>query len=221
MTARWTGILLSLLAASAAGCATLTSYQSARPLDDGGVQIALEPGYLLTRSEHDEGDVAAVSASVRYGVHDCAEVGIRVGNVRPELMAKFLLAGVTPDDVAVSIAPTLGGFWFDTGGEGSAQLYSTVTLLIGVPAGEWSEVVFGPKFEFTWGTDLDTEAWAFTITPALFVAWFLKAHEHFAIVPEIVVAYPLLHTGTGGPVVGGGFAIQAGIGLVIGGEKGL
>lgn len=214
-------IWLLLMIASATGCATLTSYQSARPLDDGGVQIALEPGYLLTRSEHAKGDVAAVSASVRIGVHDCAEVGIRVGNVRPELMAKFLLAGVTPDDVAVSIAPTLGGFWFDTGGEGSAQIYSTTTLLIGIPAGEWSEVVLGPKFELTWGTDLDTEAWAFTITPAVFVAWFIRAHRHFAIVPEIVVAYPLLHAGTGGPVVGGGFALQAGIGLVIGGEKGL
>jgi len=201
------------------GCAGLLSFQSARPLPAGTFQVALEPSYLVSRAKTSGETQLLPALSVRYGATRRLEVGARAGlGIRPELMAKLSLQDAPPHRAAVAVATTLGAWWYDGSGTRNIRVYSQPALLLSLPTGRRTELTIGEKLDVTWARDVDTGAWGIAFTPAISLGWALRPASWFAVMPEVVMGYSLLHVGTGGPVVGGGFLLQGGIGLLFGGQ---
>jgi hypothetical protein len=200
------------------GCAGLLSFQSARPLPVGTFQVALEPSYLVTRAKTSSETQLLPAFSVRYGATRNLEVGARTGpGIRPELMAKLTLKDA-PHRVAVAVATTLGAWRYNDNLSRNFRVYSQPALLVSVPIGRLSELTLAEKLDITGAGDVDTGAWALVFTEAISLGWALRPASWFGVMPEVAMGYSLLHVGTGGPVVGGGFAFQAGIGLLFGGQ---
>ncbi|MEQ1502732.1 MAG: hypothetical protein ABMB14_10910, partial [Myxococcota bacterium] len=148
------------LLSSLLGCATVGTFQSARPIDAGTVQVGLESSLVSSRTP-DSGheSTTPIALALRYGLDPRTQIGVRVGAVAPEVAVTRRLIGDGDDDLAVSIAPSLGGWRVATHGIPMVFVYGQLPLLIGVPTGRGSELVFGPTASFEWGHHLALPVW--------------------------------------------------------------
>lgn len=210
-----------VLAVLLSGCGTLTSLTTARPAKPGHLSVALEGGAMATRSPGWGGNNEApiVAATTRLGVSEDFELGLRVGNVRPEMLFKVLLTERNAP-VAFALEPTFGVWGYETSAGQSVLVYSTISGLLAIDAGGFSDVIIAPKVEVTMGWQLEDQAWGGAVTAALGLGWFARATEWLAFVPEIVGGVHVVHFGTGGGVAGQGFVLQAALGIVFGGDRG-
>jgi len=196
-------------------CTTLSNAQSARTIGESHLQVGIEPSYMLTRAEQGSKDQAIPASSVRYGVADRWDLGLRGGGVRPALTSKLELRDVPEDEVAVAWTASLGAWPYDAAGTTQLHVYSQQAVLVGVPTSAATELVLGPKIDLTWGRDTTTAAAGALLTAAVSAGWVLRPLPWLGFVPELSVGYPLLYAGTGGPLAGGGVVLQAGVAVVV------
>lgn len=186
-------LLMMFVSSGLVGCASVTSLQTARPIGAGKTQFALEPGtwgVATGGSESSPATMPRLDLSVRHGVSDSVEIGGRLGGGGIELMSKFALSppGST---VAVAVAPSVGGIIGLVPGSGLAFLTIQVPLLLGVPFGEGSEFVFGPRLHNVFlGAAGSVGINILSLGGSAGVS--LKVAETFRLFPEIAVVYPVM-----------------------------
>lgn len=128
------------------GCATFGTMQTASTIGQGKTRIALEPTMWGATGSGTGALVPNVAISARYGVSDRVDIGGRVGIPAPgfELTTKFLVTSPKAKTLAVSIAPSAGGFVLTQGQGAGGVVFLQVPVLIGLKLGT-SELVIAPK----------------------------------------------------------------------------
>jgi hypothetical protein len=215
-------VRIATIAAGAllAGCGSIATFESGRPLRGGAVQAALEPSWVYTRGGNGDSDQPYVGAVARVGLTDDVAVGARAGwGVRPELLGRFQL--VHPDDSLVSVAlgGGVGAWWTDDGRLDAATLYAQPALIVGLHPDWFVEPVVALKLDVTGGWSPRQRLWGVASTPCASLGVVVRPFSWFAVLPELSVGGPVAWAGTGGTVVDG-FVAQAGVALLIGGEEG-
>ncbi len=208
-TIRRGGVALSLLVASS--CLSIGGVQRADTMGRGNYQFTTEPGVHLALppagTQTIFGPVSfllgpMIDFGARYGVSDGVDLGARIGTTGLDVNAKFLLT--KPDDLnlAVSLNPTVGGFFF--GLANAAFAYGTINfpVLIGFKFGH-HELVLGPRLmaQFLLAGASSASAGAFVLTPGATVGFAISFQDIFTLLPEIGLAVPLIG-GTGVNVAG-------------------
>jgi len=131
------------------GCATFGTMQTASTIGQGKTRIALEPSMWGAAGGGQSALLPNFAVSMRYGVSDRVDIGGRIGVPAPgfELTSKFLVTSPKSKTLAVSIAPSAGGFVLAAGSGGSGTggiVFVQVPVLIGIKLGT-SELVIAPK----------------------------------------------------------------------------
>lgn len=135
-------LLLGIAAWAAAGCATIGTVQTARPIDPGTVQLGLEPGAWGIENR---GWYPAANVSARFGISRRFDLGARLGVGGFGLTGKFALTDPLDDRAVVSIAPAFGGFGLGALGAGTRSFHWQVPVVVGVGFGDGHELVVAPK----------------------------------------------------------------------------
>lgn len=211
--------MLPPLLAAAAACATLGTFQSARPIDRHTVEVGVEASGLRTSTPaNGRESTTPASLSVRYAVDDRTELGVRAGFTAPELAVKRLLT--SPDARnAVSFAPTVGVFPTDLHGIPMIVAQGTLPLLIGLETGRALEWVVAPKLAWTYGHHRELRAWGALVSAGVGTGCSIRLLRGVHVMPDLVVLVPLAYAGTGIAGLGGGWVAQAGVGARFGGER--
>lgn len=216
---------LASLALSLSGCASISNVQTADTLGKGNIQAGIEPGVWGVASGSGTAIVPHVDAAVRYGVADSVDIGVRAGSSFLELQGKFLFTRAGDPNIAVSLAPTLGGFIVAGGGAGGGVLNIGVPVLIGIKTSGGSEFVIGPRVQtlVILGASSSGSATAalFGVGGSLGFAW--RISDNFGLMPEFAAVYPVAGgaaaSGIGSAFQGlnaGGAFIQFKLGILIG-----
>ena len=205
---RLTPLLAALaLTATAGGCATIGTLQTANTLGKGKFQLALEPsawgavgGTTIL--------VPNVTLAARYGLSDTFDLGGRVGSNGFEINGKLQLTPPKGTGLVVSIAPSLGGFALAAGGAAAGSLYVQVPVLLGFDLGGGSQLVLGPKvldwFFFgsgtatSGGTTSSAGGSGNMLALGTSIGISFKLADGFRLLPEISMAYPLLTAASAG-----------------------
>jgi hypothetical protein len=180
-----------------AGCATTSSVETASTIGKGHFQIGAEPGVQygglsgFPQFFYPHADVA-----FRYGLTDRVELGFRTGFSLADLKFKYLFTDPANPDLALAIAPQLGGVIYVSQMQSTVLLRLDLPLLIGIKMKNGSELVFGPRVE---GWLLVTGDMSnggssnniMTVGPGLSVGYAIKLSESFRLMPEIAFAVPL------------------------------
>lgn len=142
-------------AAFASGCVSYGSAQKADTLGKGNLQVGIEPGatgILLPATPATPatfGVLPTFNGSLRYGLSDTADLGVRVGTTLIELSGKFLLTDPSNEALAISLVPSVMGAYIGIGGSGASASFGTANIqipaLIGIKFGQGSELVIGPR----------------------------------------------------------------------------
>jgi hypothetical protein len=209
--------LATVLCATATACGTLTNLESPRTLAPGRWTVELEGRAIRTRSDVGSDGQTPDAVSVHAGVRDGFELGARGGFARPELLAKWRLAGGDPGGVAVARSQSLGAWRFGPNLP-QWQVYARTAVPIGFPLGP-SDVLVTPKLHLAYG-HADAGLWGLTAIPALSAGWMWRGWRWVAVVPELTFGYSLITAGTGGWIAGGGYVYEAGLGIILGGAEG-
>jgi len=216
-----------VLTGTMAGCATANSYQTASTIGDGNFQFVVEPSLLGFTVDEGTGSTGIVDISGRFGVSDNMEIGGRLGSSGVELMSKYQFTEPGSDGPIVSIAPSIGGFAAGIGGTGAGLLNVEIPVLIGLPVGESSELVLGPKIVDTYllATVEGVSANANILWVGSTIGYAAQVGERFKLLPEVGVIYPVYgsasasdgsETASESGSIGGGVSWQAGMGLMFG-----
>lgn len=194
------------------GCASLGSFQTARPLPKGAVEAAVEPSVFASYAPLGGGFIVPTAKiAVRYGVSDRVDLGLRGGLGIPEVMGRIALTDPNGDSV-ISLAPTVGAWKGTT--RGVALLYGQgqLPLLIDLPVGEHA-VILGPRLLFGVGREPDIGTWGLAILGGSSFGFAARVGP-LTLLPEATVATALLGTGSGGSQVGG-LAFQFGSAVIL------
>lgn len=204
--------------ALAPGCVVFGTFQSARPIGDGAVQVAVEPAATGTWAGVDGHEsVYPIGLSVRYGLDERTELGLRTGFAMPELQLKRLLTDPGAD-LALSVAPTLGGWVSDLHGIPVLTVGGQAPLLVGVPLGE-HELVLEPKLVWAFGHGLQDPLDGFLLTAGSSAGCSFRITRGVRVMPEVTGLFPVLYLGSWPTRVGGGFAAQGGVAFLFGGGR--
>lgn len=223
-------LLLLTAAALGTGCASISNVQTADTLGKGNVQVGIEPGLWGVASGAGTGFLPHVDASIRYGVADRVDLGVRAGSSFLELQGKFLLTTPGDPNIAVSIAPTVGGiavFGGDGSTGGSAGLLNIgVPVLVGIKVGGGSEFVIGPRLQnfVVFGSGGGTGGAGYVMALGGSLGFFWRIADNFGLMPEVAAAYPVV--GGVSSIAGGlqgvgssGAFVQFKLGVMIGGGR--
>jgi hypothetical protein len=203
----------------AAACATLGTYQPARPIDAGTVQVGLEGASLSTHTPASGVEsTSPIGVSVRYGLDPRTQIGLRAGMVAPEVTVLRRVVGAGDDDLAVSLAPGLGVWRVGTHDIPMVVAEGRLAVPIGVPTGRGSEVVGAPLAQVLWGHHLELPVWGAVVNVGGSVGWSIRVSRGVRAFPELSASWPMLWGGTDRAGAGGGFATQAGLAVQLGGE---
>jgi hypothetical protein len=221
------GILCGLFLAALSGCVSMGSYQRAETLGKGGLETALEPAYLRVPGS-DDGHVTG-NAALRAGVAERVDVGLRAGSTGVTATTKVMLTAPDGDGLIVAVAPAAGGNTVAAEGDRETSINARLPVLLGLPLGR-HELVLVPTLGFDHGTyhdeseALDLRISALGVGGAL--GFVTQLRPDIALVPELSLYTPLKAWGdfqAGGAsaevIDDGGFAWQAGLGVILGGPK--
>ena len=125
-------VVLPLLTA----CFQYGSVQTAATNGKGRFEGGLEPGIRTVFEEEGAQPLRHLSASLRYGIHDRVDVGVRLGDNVYDLHGKVMFTKID-SPVLVSVAPAL--FIDDFG-----NFATNLPVLVGVPIGR-HELTLGPR----------------------------------------------------------------------------
>jgi hypothetical protein len=203
------------LVATASGCATIGTLQTADTLGKGKFQMGLEPSVWGAIASGGTILVPNVTLSARYGLSDNFDIGGRVGSNGFELNGKLMFTKPKAPGLIVSLAPSIGGFALAAGGAAAGTFYLQVPVLLGFPIGGGSQFVLGPKvmdwFFFgaastsSGGTTSSGSASGNMLALGTSVGVSLKLGSGFRLLPEVSFAYPLItaaSAGSGGTSAG-------------------
>jgi hypothetical protein len=195
-------VVLAAVSVLASGCASLSSFETARTLGRGKVEFSLEPGVggaladpALAHSGlapwAPQGNVA-----VRGGVSDSVDLGGRVGTTGAEIQTRFALLPNGFSVVHLSLAPAVG--YFPPIGGVRGFVFAQLPLLFGVETGGGSELVLGPKV-------LDISYPGAGRSSSLFagasLGFRIQLARHFALHPEVAGAWNVLQSPSGEAVL--------------------
>lgn len=217
-------LLLGFAAWLAAGCATIGTVQTARPIDQGTVQVGLEPGLWGIQ---DRGWVPTANISARYGVSRRMDLGARFGAGGLGVTGKFALTDPWDDRLVVSVAPSVGGFGLGVLGVGTRSYHAQVPLIVGVGIRGGHELVLAPKLA-GWtisGSAGVARGRSMIVGAGGTVGLSLRVGNGVRILPEIGMVQPIagrtsgkilwwqVDTRAGIPIY------QATVGILLGGER--
>lgn len=94
-----------------------------------------------------EQGVPNLSGSLRYGLADNVDVGLRWGTNGLDLLGKIQVTPRDKQDVVVSVLPSLGGLVVPSEDGNLGMMCSQLGVLVGMRVGEGGQVVFGPKLQ--------------------------------------------------------------------------
>lgn len=142
-----------LFVASAAGCLSMGTVQTADTLGKRNFQISAEVGpygFITPQSgTSNPGVLPDFDVAFRYGLTDRFDIGARAGGSLLELQTKFLLTNPQNELLAMSLAPTLGGAVLDSKEPAGTVRFTyfnlALPLLIGIKHFNGNELVFGPR----------------------------------------------------------------------------
>lgn len=201
------------------GCAAIGSTQTADTVGAGRLQVGVEPGVtaLLPRTSNERASLTPlVDASLRYGVAERFDLGVRAGQSGLGLETKLML---TPRawPLLVSVAPAIMAK-LEPAGEPLAVVGSTfgaaLPLLIGLRLGP-HQLVLGARaqgFVFLPG-DGSGSYRALLAGGSLGVA--VRVSRAVAVMPELALLLPVAKSGTA-PVMGAGVPLQLRLGFLLG-----
>ncbi len=187
-----------LAAVVSTGCVSTSHVQTADTLGAGKFQFAMEPGVGGTAVFTSEGGGGVVyphvDLALRYGVTDALDLGVRFGSSLVELQSKILLTSPRDPAKAISLAPSVMGFFFDSGDESVNYASVAVPVLIGFKTGGGSEFVLGPRLV---GTNISTGANGVSTSTNVLsvggsVGYALRVSESFRLLPEVGVSFPVV-----------------------------
>jgi len=181
------------------GCVSISHVQTADTLGQGKSQFAVEPGAggtaVFSGGEAVDSDVYPhVDLAYRYGVTDTLDLGVRFGSSLLELQGKILLTDPADPDRAISLAPSVMGFFFGSGGDNVNYVNVALPVLIGFKTGNGSELVLGPRVTGTSiaiGSRGDTGRVS-VLSLGTSVGYALRVSEGFRLLPEVAVLFPLV-----------------------------
>lgn len=229
MASRFRALLLAA-AALGSGCASISNVQTADTLGKGNVQVGIEPGLWGAASGSGTGFLPHVDASIRYGVAERVDIGVRAGSSFLELQGKFLVTTPGDPNIAVSIAPTVGGIAIFGGSGttgGTAGLINVgVPVLVGIKVGGGSEFVIGPRAQniIFFGSGGGSGGSVYLLGLGGSLGFFWRIADNFGLLPEVSAVYPVVGNisslGSSAAFSGGGGALlQFKLGVMIGGGR--
>jgi hypothetical protein len=199
---------------AASGCATLTNFESAKTLKQGGWQVAIEGRVLRTGSSAAGETQLWPAVAVRRGMTDRFELGLRAGG-RPEVFAKFQLRD--GERVAIAFSQTLGLWRWDTT-VSQWQGWSRSALPIGVSFGA-HELVMSPGVHLALGRT-DEGVVGFIAMPSASVGFIWRPLKWLGFMPQVTVGASAVQLAQGITIVGGGVALEGGLAVIGGGLEG-
>lgn len=218
----------AVLLCLATGCASVGNVQRADTLGKGNVQASIEPGVQAVGAGAALIPYPHLDGSVRYGVTESIDLGLRAGWSFLEAQAKFLLTKPGDPKLAVSIAPTFGGIALGSGGSTIGSLHFAAPVLIGVKFGA-NELVLGPRLQGYYvfaGTSSSSGGGVLVLGPGATVGVALGLGDRLTLMPEIGFALPLIGSvsSIGGATTSGaglgGFIGQFKLGIMFGKQRG-
>lgn len=222
MSARAAAVVLASFLA--VGCASIGNVQMADTLGKGHVQVGVEPG-LQALAAMGTGIATQpvyyphIDASVRFGVTDFIDLGLRGGWSFLEAQGKFLFTRPGDPHLAVSLAPTVGGMVIGFGGATGAavgMMNIGVPVLIGIKIPGGSEFVIGPRLQnmiaFAGASNASGTVYFMSAGGSLGFAW--RITDSFALMPEVAVVFPIF--GTGGTSTSPALNSVPGLGTFVG-----
>lgn len=216
---RWLPLLLC------SGCASLGAMQTADTLGQGKMQVGIELSEQASFSRDTLTVYPLFGTSVRIGVFDWLDMGIRVGPTGGELQPKYRF---TPrgSPLTISIAPSFGVAILDTNGI-TLRFYNIgVPVFFGVPVAGGHELVFSARFNDTIAYESAGSARGLlNLMTGSISAGFAARVWRLLIMPELAVGAPLWTTSErydveGGAVFGAGrMTVQLNLAVLWGGVK--
>lgn len=219
---------LSALLALVAGCASIGNVQRADTLGKGNVQASIEPGVQAIGAGGVFAPYPHLDGSVRYGVTESIDLGLRAGWSFLEAQAKFLLTKPGDPKLAVSLAPTFGGIALGSGGATIGSLHFAAPVLIGIKFGA-NELVLGPRLQGYYvfaGSSTTSGGGILVLGPGATVGIALGLGDRITLMPEVGFAVPLVGSvsSIGGATSAGaglgGFLTQFKLGIMFGKQRG-
>lgn len=195
------------------GCASFSSVQTADTLGKGRIQGAVEPGVWGAVSSKGPDVIPHVDGAVRFGVTDRLDLGVRAGSSFLEFQGKVLLT--TPGDpaLAVSLAPSVGGIYSNSG-----IINLALPVLIGFKTASGNELVLGPRVQGLF--IFDGTNWTTVLGVGTSVGFLWRITENFGLMPEVAAVLPVLGGSSASLVFGGvdagGVFMQFKLGLIFG-----
>lgn len=217
MRTLWVGVLVL-----AGGCASVGNVQRADTLGKGNFQVGIEPGVQMVVAGAAVLPYPHLDGSVRFGITDGVDLGVRAGFSFLEAQGKFLVTRPGAPGTIVSIAPTFGGIFLGAGGAGAGLLHFAVPALIGIPVGQ-HELVIGPRLQGYYASSVVGAGSAgLILAPGATVGFAFQASETVALLPELGIVVPVIGSvgaagvpGVTTAGIGGAFA-QFKVGILIG-----
>lgn len=176
------------------GCASVGSVQRADTLGTGNLEVGLEPGAQVYGGARGAAPLPHIDGSLRIGVSERVDLGLRVGFPWAELQGKVLLTTPGAPRLAVSLAPSFGVTVLPVNGSVVKVLHGALPVLIGFKFGE-HELVLGPRV-MTYGT---LEAMGgVVLAPGATIGIAFQITNTFGLMPEVGFVVPVIGlSGTG------------------------
>lgn len=218
-----------MLALATQGCMSIGNVQSADTLGKGNFQFGVEPGVqgvAVVAPGVTTGPLVYphVDFSLRYGLADRFDLGIRAGQSFVELMGKFLIT--EPGSMfKLSVAPQLGGVFFSVGGAGISFISIALPVLMGIAVSDNVEIILGPRLQnylLLGAVSGSGSASAYTMGVGGSLGVAFGIGDSLKILPEAAVSVPVVgaaSSSSGGSGAGAGFAglqFQFKLGFLIG-----
>lgn len=248
------GLPLGLLA----GCATVGNFQTPETAGKGHLEFGVEPSYYqrslgvdadvvvpsVTSSKKViiDGDdlndalgleqgVPNLSGSLRYGIADQVDLGLRWGTNGLDVLGKIQLTPRDEDRVVVAVLPSMGGIFVPTQESTIGMLDLQLAVLVGMKTGARGEIVFGPKAQ-SWqaqGSADGVDVTGSYLAVGGSAGYAVRLGPSVRLMPEVALAAPLtwkIHAVKGEEVFqttelpqGQAMMLQAGIALLLDSKK--
>lgn len=182
---RWIPLLLL------SGCASIGAMQTADTLGQGKMQVGLEYSEQASFSRDTLTLYPMVGTSVRVGVWDWLDAGLRVGPSGAEVQPKvrFTKKG---SPLIISVAPSFGVTLLDTNGLELRFYNLGIPVLFGVPVSGGHQWVFSARFNDTIAYESAGSARGLLhLMTASVSAGFAVRVWKMMIMPELAVGTPL------------------------------
>ena len=223
--AMW-GVRLVIFSLLGAGCASMSNVQTADTLGKGNFQAAIEPGLWGGASTAGVAAIPHVDASVRFGVSDRVDLGVRAGSSFLEFQSKFMFTDPANPLLAGSIAPTLGGIFASssaqssTGSSNAQGIFNLgVPVLVGFKLHGGHQIILGPRVQTLFVFGAGQSSVILGLGSSVGFAWRLT--DNFILLPEVSAVYPVVGGDSTSTIfrdliAGGGTFVQFKLGILFG-----